>query len=140
MPRIAKLSGLNFRGPDPKITDMTTNLDFLRELGVERVRSWNHDTLWAGVEFLQQRWGGRSAAPPAMSGSMIALELPEDLGSTTAEADSLRDALLFEDRIEVPIEAWRGRFWTRLSVQVYNDLDDFQRLADAVDSRRRPGQ
>ena len=46
MPQIAKLSGLNFREPDPKNTDMTTNLDFLRELGIEGNNSGAYAGEW----------------------------------------------------------------------------------------------
>ena len=33
------------------------------------------------------------------------------------------------------LHAWRGRLWTRVSAQVYNDLSDIERLADAVARR-----
>jgi isopenicillin-N epimerase len=67
-----------------------------------------------------------------MIGSMVTVPLPEDAGSTTDEAVRLRLALLVDDRIEVPVHAWRGRLWTRVSAQVYNDRADIVRLADAV--------
>ena len=35
------------------------------------------------------------------------------------------------------IYPWRERLWMRLSVQVYNELDDFERLASAVESMLR---
>jgi selenocysteine lyase/cysteine desulfurase len=41
-------------------------------------------------------------------------------------------ALLVDDHIEVQLHAWRGRLWTRVSAQVYNDRSDIVRLADAV--------
>ena len=66
---------------------------------------------------------------------MATVTLPASLGSTREEALRLRDALLFEDGIEVPIHAYRGRLRARISAQVYNDMDDIERLAAAV--RRR---
>jgi len=67
-----------------------------------------------------------------MIGSMVTVPLPEEAGSTADEAARLRLALLVEDRIEVPVHAWRVRLWTRVSCQVYNDRSDVDRLAEAV--------
>jgi isopenicillin-N epimerase len=63
---------------------------------------------------------------------MVTVPLPEEAGSTADEAARLRLALLVEDHIEVPVHAWRGRLWTRVSCQVYNDRSDVDRLAEAV--------
>jgi isopenicillin-N epimerase len=68
---------------------------------------------------------------------MASLPLPEAAGSTKDHAARLRDALLFEDRIEVQLHAAHGRLWTRVSAQVYNDRDDIDRLGDAVAARIR---
>jgi isopenicillin-N epimerase len=66
---------------------------------------------------------------------MVTVPLPARFGSTSADAARLRDALLFEDRIEVQLHAWGGRLWTRVSAQIYNDITDIARLADAVARR-----
>ncbi len=67
-----------------------------------------------------------------MTGSMAMVRLPEHLEASAEAAGRLRDTLLFEHRIEVPIMAWRERLWTRISAQVYNEMADFERLAAAV--------
>ena len=67
---------------------------------------------------------------------MVTIPLPERLGSTREEATRLRDALLFEDRIEVQLHAGRGRLWVRVSAQVYNEMKDMERLAEAITARR----
>ena len=58
--------------------------------------------------------------------------LPETLGSTPADAARLCDALLFDHRIEVQAHAFRGRLYARICGQVYIELADIERLADAV--------
>jgi len=70
-----------------------------------------------------------------MIGAMVTVPLPESAGSTPADATKLRLQLLVEDRIEVPVHAWRGRLWTRVSAQVYNERSDVERLAEAVKRR-----
>jgi isopenicillin-N epimerase len=58
--------------------------------------------------------------------------LPERAGKTREDAERLRLALLVQDKIEIQLHAFRGRLWVRLSAQVYNDLEDVERLAEAV--------
>ena len=41
-------------------------------------------------------------------------------------------ALFFDDDIEVQMHAYRGRVWARISAQIYNDINDIDRLAEAV--------
>ena len=63
---------------------------------------------------------------------MASVPLPESLGTTRDAAGMLRDALLFEDQIEVGVHAWRGQLYVRVAAQIYNDMDDYERLAAAV--------
>ena len=81
---------------------------------------------------LTGRWGTTLGAPDDMIGAMVTVPLPEAAGTTSDEATRLRLALLVDDHIEVQLHAWRGRLWTRVSAQVYNDPSDIVRLADAV--------
>lgn len=110
-------------------------LAFLEELGPERVRAYNHNLAWTGGRMLCGRWGTTLAAPECMIGTMATVPLPERLGSTGEDAARLRDALLYEHRIEVQLHAWRGRLWVRISAQIYNDEADVERLAAAVAER-----
>jgi isopenicillin-N epimerase len=70
-----------------------------------------------------------------MVGVMATLPLPERLGSSPTDAAQLRDALLYEDRIEVQLHSWRDRLWVRVSAQVYNEIKDVERLGAAIDKR-----
>jgi selenocysteine lyase/cysteine desulfurase len=67
-----------------------------------------------------------------MIGTMATVALPESLRSTAEDATRLRSQLLFEDRIEVQLHAWRGRLHVRISAQIYNDLAEIEHLAAAV--------
>ena len=108
---------------------------FMREIGVEAMQSHNHALAWEAARLLTDRWGTELGMPEEMVGAMATIPLPERLGSTPEDADRVRDLLLFEDRIEVQLHAWRGRLWVRVSAQVYNDLTDIERLDTAVRAR-----
>lgn len=108
---------------------------FMRELGLEEVRAHNHGLAWDAARMLTERWGTDLATDEAMVGTMATVPLPASFGTNKEDAARLRDALLFEDRIEVQVHAWRGRLWVRVSAQVYNDMSDIERLAEAVTAR-----
>jgi len=104
----------------------------LRAWGWDEVRGYMHGLAWDGAKLLTERWKTTLDAPREMIGAMVTVPLPASIGSTREQATALRTALLVEDRIEAPIHEWHGRLWVRVSAQVYNDLSDVERLADAV--------
>jgi isopenicillin-N epimerase len=108
---------------------------FMRELGLDEVRAYNHDLAWSAAQLLVGRWGTIHGGPERMVATMATVALPERLGAARDDAARLRDVLLFEDHIEVPVFAARGRLWLRVSAQIYNEISDYERLAEAVTRR-----
>jgi isopenicillin-N epimerase len=88
----------------------------------------------AGI-LLADAWGTEFTTPREMIGAMVTVPLPLSAGTTDEEATRLRVALLVEDQIEVQLHAWRDRLWVRVSAQIYNDVSDIERLAEAVARR-----
>jgi isopenicillin-N epimerase len=125
------------RDPSPWLA-APAGLDFMREvLGVGAMRRHNHELAWRSAERLAARWRRPWTTPEAMVGCMVSVPLPERFGpADAATAQRLRDALLFEHGIEIPVVALAGALWLRLSIQVYNDEGDIERLAEAVDALR----
>ena len=111
-------------------------IDFMEQrLGVDAMRAYNHDLAWSSAQQLATRWGTRFETPESMIGCMVAVPLPERLGAAEpANAQRIRDALFFDHRIELPVLAHSGALWARLSIQVYNEASDVDRLADAIDA------
>lgn len=123
------------RDPSPHLAAPAA-LDFMRELGVEAVREYNHALAWHGARRLAELWQVPFETPESMIGTMATVALPPALGATADEAARLRDRLLFENRIEVQLHAWRGGLWVRISAQIYNEMADVERLGAAVLARR----
>jgi isopenicillin-N epimerase len=107
-------------------------LDFMRELGVEAVQRYNHSLAWEGARRLAGVWNTEWVVPESMVGTMATVALPKSLGDTPEDAAKLRDRLLFGDGIEVQLHATSGRLYARISAQIYNDMEDIERLAQAV--------
>jgi isopenicillin-N epimerase len=110
-------------------------LAFMRELGVDAVQGYDHALAWRAGEMLGARWGVPIVQNEAQIGTMITVPLPESAGASREDAARLRDALLFDDHIEVQLHAFHGRLWVRVSAQIYNDESDVERLASAVAAR-----
>lgn len=108
--------------------------------GWDAVRAANRALVLEGGRLLAGVLGAERACPESMLGSMLALPIPGDAGASArgpASAlvpDPLHDALFREYRVEVPITscpAHAGRI-LRISAQLYNRLDDYERLANAL--------
>ena len=108
---------------------------FMRDvLGLEAMRTWNHDLVWRMAHALAARWGQPWTTPEHMVGCMASVPLPARLATLgESAAPALKDWLLHERRIEAQVLAIRGRLHVRLAAQVYNDEADYERLADAID-------
>lgn len=112
-------------------------IEFLDRLGLNAVRRHNHELVWQATDMMIDRWGGVSAAGPEMSAFMSSVQLPEKFVADEASAQRLRTSLLEDHRIEVPVFAWHQRLWLRLSAQVYNEIEEFEHLADVIDAMPR---
>ncbi len=70
--------------------------------------------------------------PGAPEASMRVVPLPAGLASTQAEAQALRQHIADKLAAEVAVNAWGGRGWLRLSAQIYNRPDEYDRLAERL--------
>lgn len=125
------------RDPSPWLA-APAGLDFMHDvLGLAAMREHNHRLAWESARHLAERWQRPWTTPEAMVGCMASVPLPERFGpADAATAQRLRDALLFEHGIEIPVIALAGGLRLRLSIQVYNDEGDIERLAHAIDVLR----
>jgi isopenicillin-N epimerase len=119
------------RDPTPHLA-APAGIAFMRELGVERVQRYNHELAWSAGRELSRRLDVKLIAPEEMIGTMITVPLPSRFGSTAASAAALRDALLFDHKIEVHVGVWNDQVCVRISAQIYNEMADIARLAEAL--------
>lgn len=109
-------------------------IEFMQQFGWTDIRRHNHAlAVWAQA-MLSRRWGVPASTPAdgSMLGSMATLPLPDGARERFADPTSLQARLYDHDRIEVPIIEWNGRWWVRVSCQVYNEPGQYERLGEAV--------
>ncbi len=109
-------------------------IEFLKDLGLARARDYRHRLAADAGRMLAGRLGTELAAPDSMLGAMASVRLPESHEPTEAAAQALHDRLLAAHRIKIPVLPFGGALWLRLSAQVYNEMSDYERLADALDA------
>jgi isopenicillin-N epimerase len=124
-----------------------TGVHLLRTLGLASVRSHNVDLAAQGqrlvADAVATRWPGPAASAPLLdlarhgllgsrAVSMRLVPLPPAVADDRDGAVALQARLASEHRIEVAVSVWGGTGYLRLSAQIYNQLEDFDRLAHAL--------
>jgi isopenicillin-N epimerase len=108
----------------------------LRNLGLDRVRAHNAALAAYGQATVGAAFG---LDPDALPGSGSGVELPMRIVPLPAghagdpdEAALLRRRIADELQVEVQISSWRGRGFLRLSANLYNLPDEYDRLAEKL--------
>ncbi|MCA8970029.1 MAG: aminotransferase class V-fold PLP-dependent enzyme [Planctomycetes bacterium] len=111
--------------------------------GWPAVRRHNHDLVLAGRELMLARlerhgMTPEAPAPATMIGHLATIALPTEhvpVGDSNQTADPLHDALYDRHRIQVPVLHWPALELRalRISAQLYNSLEQYAALADALD-------
>jgi len=104
--------------------------------GLPELRTRNHDLVVRARALLIDALGLRAPCPPEMLGAMATLPLPATL---PMPAPALYEALWRKHRIEAPVFDWSSpaRPMLRVCAQIYNQLSQYERLAEAVLSELR---
>jgi isopenicillin-N epimerase len=108
----------------------------LRTLGLDQVRRHNAALAAYGQVTVGAALGLAPDDLPEPGGGvalpMRIVPLPPGLAGTPENATVLRRRLADELQAEVQISAWRNRCYLRLSANVYNHADEYDRLADRL--------
>jgi isopenicillin-N epimerase len=105
---------------------------FYKGIGDGAVRRHNQDLARRAADLLMERLGTGPASPPSMRGAMATIELPTNLPGEVEVGRALNASIWEKHRIEVPIFAFAGKLWVRISAQVYNELAEYEALAEAL--------
>jgi isopenicillin-N epimerase len=110
-----------------------TGLYVVRMLGLDRMRAHNAALAAYGQRVVGASLGLLGPAdlphPGGANPSMRVLPLPPGVTHTEDAAIALRTRIYEELNVVVAVTAWRGRGLLRLSAQVYNHADEYDRLA-----------
>jgi isopenicillin-N epimerase len=99
--------------------------------GLTELRSRNHDLVVRARALLTDALDLQAPCPAEMLGAMATMPLP---ASMSMPAPALYESLWRKHRIEAPVFEWPspGRPMLRVCAQIYNDLSQYEQLAEAV--------
>ncbi|TWT84498.1 Isopenicillin N epimerase [Planctomycetes bacterium CA13] len=121
--------------PSP-ILALPAAIHFLSELfddGIGPLLKANHQLALAGRRILLERFGVESASPESMIGSLATIPIPVTKRLHPADMASIQRELYQTHRIEVPVFLFQEDLpCVRISAQVYNHIEQYQRLADVI--------
>ncbi|HJN76113.1 MAG TPA: aminotransferase class V-fold PLP-dependent enzyme [Myxococcota bacterium] len=110
-------------------------LDFRARLGDAAIREHNTALAKEGRRLLLDALETQGAGAEAHVGSLATIRLP--MGEPTMAAAQRLSRRIWEgDRIEVPIFAHAGHLWLRISAQIYNERDEYLKLAQLLSRMR----
>ena len=113
----------------------TAGVRFIEALGPTAVRAYCHDLAMASAEKISRAWQQPLAGPPPMHGSLMAIRLPAAYqrgGATREIARKVQSEFMDRHRIAVAIMPIDGALWARISAQIYNAPEDYERLLKAA--------
>lgn len=118
------------------VPDAIDAIASLRSGGWPEVMRANHDLAVRGRRLVCEVLGFEPPSPDEMTGSMASIILPEPRKPQPKRLydDPLQDNLRDHHAIQAPVWRWGARNLRllRLSAHLYNTLDDFRRLAEAL--------
>ena len=106
-------------------------IDFHRRLGGEAMMVRNIALAAEATSLLARRLNTEPGATGAMAGSMGMVRLPLTGAATVERSTELRARLLAAGT-DAPTHVQSGAIWLRLSAAAYNDIEDYERLAELV--------
>lgn len=112
----------------PKAIEFLSNL---RPGGLDAHLEANHVLAINARSLLTEMLEIEPPAPVSMIGSLITLPLPPGPKAEEGKIDPLQQRLFDRYQIEVPIICASHR-WFRVSCQAYNDIEQYQRLGEAL--------
>ncbi|MEN9810901.1 MAG: isopenicillin N-epimerase [Pseudomonadota bacterium] len=115
-------------------------LDFHEALDWQRVFSERKRLLCEALQLYSDAFPSAVESLPEVNflAAMVTLplKLKEGIVADALLARSLTDDFYSSDKVEVPAVSFQGRMYVRLSAQIYNRLEDVERLLRVVGSHR----
>jgi isopenicillin-N epimerase len=106
-------------------------ISFFERLGGQALMERNRRLVWEAAALLAKRLGTEVGSPFEMTGSMAMVRLPTELKPELAESNRIRQALR-NTGADSPVHPLPGALWLRLSAYAYNELADYERLAELL--------
>ena len=102
--------------------------------GWAQLRQRNHDLAIRGAELICSLLGSEQRVPESMIGTMVSIPIPGTCEPSTLLGEGLWDRLYLNHGIQAPVWDLPGVCdrMVRVSAQLFNTIEDYERLAEAL--------
>eukprot|EP00930_Biecheleria_cincta_P075954 TRINITY_DN63150_c0_g1_i1.p1 TRINITY_DN63150_c0_g1~~TRINITY_DN63150_c0_g1_i1.p1 ORF type:complete len:336 (-),score=49.20 TRINITY_DN63150_c0_g1_i1:69-1076(-) len=114
-------------------------LAFWDLVGMHPARTYCNYLVTDAAEMLAEAWGTHLGIPVELLGPMALVQLPELPMLQSAgkhysyeHAEAVQNALFETFKIEVPVKALSGNLYVRISAHIYNHIEEYEVLRDAM--------
>ncbi|XP_021360718.1 L-cysteine desulfhydrase-like isoform X1 [Mizuhopecten yessoensis] len=130
---------------DSSISTLPTAVEYIQiKGGLERISAYNTRLLQMASDHLISLWNtSKLPIPSSMEPPFLRMiRLPEvpGFGTSQEDANSLMDLMYDNYHIDVSLKSVNNQLYVRLSVQIYNCLDDYKKFGEAVMSLAEKGK
>jgi len=108
----------------------STALAFRAQFGESSLMNYMHNLAVTGGTILAKRWNTDWLIPAESVAAMVNVRLPTD--GSTVDPLSVMKTLLDRFNTWVPVYEQDGRWYVRVSAQIYNEESDFEYLATSI--------
>lgn len=105
---------------------------FYNEYGGAAIRNYNKKLVIEAGELLKDSLGLNFSINPDMTGSILTMPLPKTFSANNETAQRLHKELLDNYNIELMIVTFNNKLYFRISSQIYNELSDYEHLAESL--------
>lgn len=105
-------------------------IDFRAGLGEAEIYAYCRRLAARAARLLSDSWQADLGSPRGMMGFVATVALPSPVRATPEAALKIRHILRRDHNLETFVKAIDGRLWVRVSAYVYNELSEFERLAE----------
>jgi len=109
--------------------------DFMDRFGESAVLQHNHKLIREAVELLASMWAFRVATPDAMTASMTLVPAPDGLPYPATDQGRAQFEVDLSETFNIvvnPSFADGRKIWLRITAQIYNGIEDYEKLGRAV--------
>jgi isopenicillin-N epimerase len=109
--------------------------DFMDSVGEANVLDHNHKLIREATALLADMWKFRTTTPDSMTAGMTLVPTPDGLPYPGTQEGRDRFEAELKDKHNIivnPAFAHEGRIWLRIAAQIYNGLEDYEKLGRAV--------
>ncbi|MTI10262.1 aminotransferase class V-fold PLP-dependent enzyme [Curvivirga aplysinae] len=107
-------------------------IEFRARFGEEKIAEYCQDLIIKAADYLSTVLDVERGAPNNMTGFMTSFAWPGKDKATLENVNNIRLILRNEYQVEVEPKIINGKIWIRICAYIYNEMDDYKKLARAV--------